>query len=623
MTGKASFRRCPNRKRMNKYRYSDYYEMTNVFDTLYEKSCEGAKFTKLMDIITSSNNIKLAYRMIKSNTGSKTAGVDGITIKDLKDKNIEDYVNNMKSDLSMYKPNTVRRVFIPKNDGKKLRPLGIPTMRDRLIQQAIKQVLEPICEAKFHPHSYGFRPNRSAKHAVARINYLINQTKLNYVVDVDIKGFFDNVNHTKLIKQLYSIGIQDRKLLTIIKTMLKAPIENEGIPTKGTPQGGILSPLLANVVLNELDWWISSQWETFKTNHGYDNVSNKFRAIKKTNLKMMYIVRYADDFKIVCKSYNQAKRIFTAVTEWLKIRLDLDISPEKSKVVNLRNKCSDFLGIKIKARPKSEKYVAHSFIGDKAKNQIVKSIKEQVKKVRDFPTPENVNLLNSIILGIHNYYNMATHVNKDFAKIAFSVNRTIFNRLKNVSKYKKVVKGNEIYRKFYGDSTAKTWHIAGIPIFPVHYIQHKSIMAFSQDINDYTPEGRKLSSKALGSITDNKVIELARRYVKERSVEYNDNRVSRASMAKFKCEVTGLELDIDDLHAHHKIPRYLGGNDEFNNLKIVHKDINTLIHATSKEVIDKFTKYITNKTILKKLNTLRSYCKLEPLAIEVKNIIGK
>jgi len=129
---------------------------------------------------------------------------------------------------------------------------------DRLIQQCILQVLEPICEAKFYKHSYGFRSLRSTKQAISRAYFLCQSNNLHYVVDVDIKSFFDNINHGKLIKQLYTLGIRDKCLIAIISKMLKAKIENVGIPNKGTPQGGILSPLLANVVLNEFDWWISS-----------------------------------------------------------------------------------------------------------------------------------------------------------------------------------------------------------------------------------------------------------------------------------------------------------------------------------------------------------------------------
>lgn len=137
-----------------------------------------------------------------------------------------------------------------------MRPLGIPTIVGRLVQQCILQVMEPICEAKFYERSNGFRPNRSAENAIAQCYKMINLQKLYFVVDVDIKGFFDNVNHTKLIQQIWHMGIRDKKLLCIIREMLKAPIiMPDGTvehPVKGTPQGGILSPLLSNIVLNTL-----------------------------------------------------------------------------------------------------------------------------------------------------------------------------------------------------------------------------------------------------------------------------------------------------------------------------------------------------------------------------------
>lgn len=212
--------------------------MQDEFDKLYELSCNNAtKGIDLFEIITRRENLLLAYRNIKTNTGSKTKGCDGITIDDYQIKDEDDFVNEINKELSDYKPQMVRRVYIEKDDGKK-RPLGIPTMRDRLVQQAIKQVLEPICEAKFYNHSYGFRPNRKTHHALARCQYLINMSKMHHVVDIDIKGFFDNVNHSKLLSQLYTMGIKDKRVLTIINKMLKAPIEGEGVPTRGTPQGG-------------------------------------------------------------------------------------------------------------------------------------------------------------------------------------------------------------------------------------------------------------------------------------------------------------------------------------------------------------------------------------------------
>nr|HAQ8352576.1 group II intron reverse transcriptase/maturase [Enterococcus faecium] len=190
-------------------------------------------------------------------------------------------------------------------------------------------------------HSYGFRPNRSAEHAIADCMARMNQSHMEYVVDVDIKGFFDEVNHTKLMRQIWSMGIRDKQLLLIIRKMLRAPVVLPNgkliYPTKGTPQGGILSPLLANINLNEFDWWIANQWEEkdakelkhhFRKNGAWDkgNIYHKLR--KSTTLKEIYLVRYADDFKIFCRNYNEAKKVFYATKMWLQERLKLPISEE-------------------------------------------------------------------------------------------------------------------------------------------------------------------------------------------------------------------------------------------------------------------------------------------------------
>jgi len=336
-----------------KLRHSEYYNMVDEFDILYKKSRNNAIFNNLMELISCRQNILLAYRNIKNNTGSNTYGVDKRTINDLKKLNEEQVVEYVQRKLAYYKPKPVRRVEIEKDNGK-LRPLGIPTMWDRLIQQCILQVLEPICEAKFHNRSNGFRPNRSAENAIAQCYQMIQIRDLHFVVDIDIKGFFDNVNHCKLKKQLWSMGIQDKQLLCIISEMLKAPIvlpNGEKLyPKKGTPQGGILSPLLSNIVLNELDWWITSQWEEMPTKKAYApcivngvEYSRHTVALKKSNLKEMYIVRYADDFKIFCRTRSDANKIFLATKDWLEERLKLQVSDEKSKVVNLKKHYSEFL----------------------------------------------------------------------------------------------------------------------------------------------------------------------------------------------------------------------------------------------------------------------------------------
>lgn len=186
--------------KQKKLRHLEYYDLQDTFDKLYADSKNNKIFTKLMQIIASEENIKLAYRNIKSNVGSKTSGVDKVNINDIEKLNSQDFIEIIQRKFEWYKPKPVKRVEIPKTNGK-TRPLGIPTIVDRLVQQCILQVLEPICEAKFHERSNGFRPNRSTEHAIAQCYKMIQKQYLYFVVDIDIKSFFDNVNHAKLIKQ--------------------------------------------------------------------------------------------------------------------------------------------------------------------------------------------------------------------------------------------------------------------------------------------------------------------------------------------------------------------------------------------------------------------------------------
>ena len=588
-------------KKNKKLRHNEYYNMQTTFDKLYIDSQNKRSFTNLMDIITSENNIKLAYRNIKGNKGSKTCGTNKKNILDIAETDIDKFVIIVRKWFNNYQPKPVRRVFIPKPNGKS-RPLGIPTIEDRIIQQCILQVLEPICEAKFYKHSYGFRPCRSTHHALARSMYLINCTNLNYVVDVDIKGFFDNVNHSKLIKQIWALGIHDKNLISIINKILKSEIKGEGVPNKGTPQGGILSPILSNIVLNELDWWIANQWDNFPTKTKYKHSTTKNKFLKETNLKEMYIVRYADDFKIFTRNYKDAFKIYKAVQQWLKERLGLDISNEKSKVTNLRKNYTDFLGFKLKAVQKGKKYVANSHVSNPKK--ITTNIKNAIIKAQKHPTINNINKLNSTILGIHNYYKIASHVSCDFNKIGNTLNLTLKNRFKRditESSYK-----SKTYLRYYGKYKHKVYNVMGITIYPIKGISNKPPMNLNQNTTPYTKNGRDIIHKELNSVSTAYVRYILNNPVQNTTIEFNDNRLSRYVAQNGKCYVTGQALHPKNIHCHHKIPRFMNGTDNYNNLLIVSKDIHILIHATLPQTINNYlNKLNLKKEEISKLNKLR------------------
>jgi group II intron reverse transcriptase/maturase len=556
-----------------------------------------------------------------------TPGTDGINIVKIRTMPLETIINRIQSMAENYKPSTVRRVWIPKPNGKQ-RPIGIPTLMDRLFQQCVKQVIEPICEAKFHPHSYGFRPNRSAKHALARASSIININGLHYVVDIDIKSFFDTIDHGKLLKQCWSVGIRDKKVLSILSKMLKAEIVKEGIPEKGTPQGGILSPLLSNICLNELDWWLSSQWATFRTNKSYSSPSKTWRALRqRSRLKEFHAVRYADDFKIFCRDYKTAKKIFIATQQWLEARLKLQISTEKSSITNLRKKSSPFLGILLRSRVnKKHRLVCRSRVMPKAMQNMLLKLKSRVSAIQKSPTATNVSKFNTTVLGLQNYYNAATDCSVDFGRLNHVLKKFMRPRLKSLITYRGQT--SKTFRKRYS-LKSKPLFINGVALFPVYSIKHKNLYQFTQEMTPYTKKGRQLMHKELDSLLKR---ELERWHLtfgaleidsdtRTRSIEYFDNRISKWSAQKGRCGITGTYVGLT-FHCHHKIPVSKGGTDRFNNLVIVAPEVHNLIHATAPWIISETLKQVKLlgdfspkkwNEILRKLNTFREQIGLNPI----------
>ena len=619
-------------------RHSEYYDLQSTFDELYAKSANGGIFTNIMDLILSRENILLAYRNMKANKGSCTPGTDNLTIESIGVLTPEEVIQQVRFIVSGschgYRPRPVRRKDIPKPNGS-TRPLGIPCIWDRLIQQCIKQVMEPICEAKFSNNSYGFRPNRSVEHAVAASYRMMQLTKLHFVIEFDIKGFFDNVNHAKLMRQIWAMGIHDKHLIYVIRKILTAPIKMpDGInvyPTKGTPQGGIISPLLANIVLNELDHWIESQWsnnpviEKRKAKiypNGRIDRSNGYKLMHQTKLKEMYIVRYADDFRIFCRCRQDAERIKAAVAQWLQQRLKLEVSDEKTRIVNVKKKYSEFLGFKIRVHKKKNRYVVMSHMCDKAFQKQRQKLVNQAKNIakpRDYYREEGeIRVYNSMVMGLHNYYRIATNINVDCSRLNRAVMIVLTNRLRTQSCNRLRKTGRPLTKteqQLFGKSKMLRY-VAGSdePIYPIGYIRCKNPMGKKRSINKYTPEGRIDIHDNL-QINKRLLCDLMRQPLFARSAEYADNRLSLFSAQWGKCGVTGRTFEsAGDIHCHHITPRSKGGSDKYSNLVLVLKPVHKLIHASAPETIAYYLKLLNlDKSQVRKINHLREEAGLLPL----------
>lgn len=624
-------------------RHAEYYQMQPIFDDLYARSLKGETFDDLVKIILMRENILLAYRNIKANTGSNTAGTDKLTIRDIGKLTPEDVVEKVRFIIQGskhgYRPKPVRRKDIPKSsDPTATRPLGIPCIWDRLVQQCIKQIMEPICEAKFSDNSYGFRPNRSVEHAIQATYYRLQRSNLHYVVEFDIKGFFDHVNHPKLIRQIWTMGIHDKHLIYILKQILKAPIKlPDGSilrPTEGTPQGGIISPLLANIVLNELDHWIEGQWQhnpivykysIGKNRNGGEVLSNGYRAMRDTKLKEMYIVRYADDFRVFCRTKTDANKVMIAVSKWLQERLKLEVSTEKTRIVNVKRKHSEFLGFSIKVQKKGKKHVVSSHMSKKAIRNAKNKLKEQAKRIATPRKERNeigeIRLYNSIVLGIQNYYRIATNINVDCSAMNREVMTILTNRLDRGRKNRLRRTGRELTteeKRRFGDSKMLRY-VAGSeePIYPIGYVQHKNPMNKKRKVCSYTAEGRAEIHRNLEIPNKYLMRQMMQQPLYERSVEYADNRISLFSAQWGRCAITGKPFtSLDDVHCHHKLPRHLGGTDAYDNLLLVLKPVHKLIHAVEEQKIKLYLKTLNlTKIQLNKLNKFRKTAGLKPIHV--------
>lgn len=588
-------------------------ELKKIQDEMYRitskciESKEIPKFKGLIEIMSSEVVIMTAIHNIKANKGSKTPGIDQKIIdKDYLQKDYYDVVTDIQNSFTNYKPDMVRRKWIPKPGKQEKRPLGIPTIKDRIVQECVRLIIEPILEAQFFQHSYGFRPWRDTHMALERVKDQVHRIGYYWIVEGDISRFFDNVNHTILVKKLYHMGIADRRILMIIKEMLKAGIMDECKKNElGTPQGGIISPILANVYLHQMDKWITREWENKVTQNNYSSKRNQYQSLHRySNLKPAYLIRYADDWILLTDSKEHAEKWKYRISKFLETNLKLKLSDEKTLITNIKEKPIHFVGFTYKVIKEPSMRKGYKPVVRPKQERIDKKLLEIIQDIKMLRLPmtkenliESISKINSKIRGIINYYSTANMVYFSLAKYHRRITTVAMNSLRRKGVIFKPAR--EVNNLIVLHSNYSTWIPAIklpneqlIGITSPAFCKYQKTYNKNQEETPFSSKGRELhlkrTRKQLSLARMEEILQVPEiikfnKYDKSKEIynyEYFMNRMYAFNRDKGRCKICGEPIiNGDKFHCHHistNLP--LQQINKVQNLLSTHSKCNKLIH---------------------------------------------